>query len=326
MTAFSCASSRLRAWLQLLRLPNLLTVPGDPLAGFLLAGGAGVLLSSLWAVLASLSLYASGLVWNDVADLRVDQAERPGRPLPSGRIGRLPAIVSAALLMACGALCCAVLGPLSSRIGLALMAMILLYNFGLKRIPVLGPLAMGACRSLSLLLGASAAGSAFIFSPPVLAAAVTLGLYVAAVTQLARHETTPEKTGRLRSLHAGVLVAGFFVFLAFTPPLHAIAWLGFLGAALAALLSSLGAAYRLILHPARMARAAQEGWSSETPSNIREADFAAQIFPPTIGLLISNLLFIQAAFCLAGGGLGPGVALMALWPANRLLCRAFYAS
>jgi hypothetical protein len=71
-TQHSPASSpSIRVWLQLLRAPNLFTVPGDPIAGFLLAT-FGVLTSKvIFAVAGSVCLYAGGLLLNDFA--------RPGR-------------------------------------------------------------------------------------------------------------------------------------------------------------------------------------------------------------------------------------------------------
>src|SRR5438876_11164896 len=78
----------LRAWLQLFRVPNLFTVPGDPLAGFLLATGGRIDARVVFAILASLFLYAAGLAMNDLADFDEDRRERPKRPLASGAISR----------------------------------------------------------------------------------------------------------------------------------------------------------------------------------------------------------------------------------------------
>ncbi|WP_344048315.1 UbiA family prenyltransferase, partial [Streptomyces thermoalcalitolerans] len=72
-------------WAELLRLPALFTVPGDALAGTAAAGrtpGARTLL----AIGSSLCLYQAGMALNDWADRTEDAAERPHRPLPSGRI------------------------------------------------------------------------------------------------------------------------------------------------------------------------------------------------------------------------------------------------
>ncbi|HAU38264.1 MAG TPA: 4-hydroxybenzoate polyprenyltransferase, partial [Phycisphaerales bacterium] len=43
---------------------------------------------------------------------------------------------------------------------LALLATIVAYDAGAKRVPVVGPLVMGLCRALSLLLGATASWGA----------------------------------------------------------------------------------------------------------------------------------------------------------------------
>jgi len=58
------------AWLRLFRLPNLLTVPGDVLAGFLLTSTitAGAWGKLLLAIPSSLMLYAAGLLLNDLFD------------------------------------------------------------------------------------------------------------------------------------------------------------------------------------------------------------------------------------------------------------------
>ena len=69
--------SKAMAWLQLLRAPNLLTVPGDPVAGYLLAMHGGVpRMELLGAVLASLFFYCAGLLLNDVRDLDEDRRDR----------------------------------------------------------------------------------------------------------------------------------------------------------------------------------------------------------------------------------------------------------
>ena len=77
-------ASPLRTWLQLFRAPNLFTVPGDPLAGYVLASYGALESDVFFAVGASVCFYAAGLLDNDLADLAEDRAERPARPLPSG--------------------------------------------------------------------------------------------------------------------------------------------------------------------------------------------------------------------------------------------------
>lgn len=181
-------ASKIKSWLQLFRAPNLFTVPGDPLAGFFLASaGAGRFRPAvLLAILASLCLYGFGLLLNDLMDLREDREERPGRPLPSGAVSARAAWTAAGALAVCGLVACATLGWKPFAAGAGIFLAILAYNCGLKAVPFVGPLTMGVCRGLSLLLGATLARS---FSAAAIAAALFTTLYIAAVTLLSRRET-----------------------------------------------------------------------------------------------------------------------------------------
>ena len=83
------APSRLRAWLELLRLPNVFTAVADVMMGFLVTH-ATLRPASEFALLvaASCCLYLAGMVLNVVFDVEQDTTERPERPIPSGRITR----------------------------------------------------------------------------------------------------------------------------------------------------------------------------------------------------------------------------------------------
>lgn len=78
------------------------------LAGALLAGGGAALArpSSWLAAISTALALAAGNAWNDLADVREDQVNRPTRPLPSGRLTPLAARQAAAVA-ALGALACA---------------------------------------------------------------------------------------------------------------------------------------------------------------------------------------------------------------------------
>ena len=88
-------------------------------------------------------------------------------------------------------------------LALALAGCVLAYDGLLKTTP-LGPLAMGACRSLNLLLGATAAGSfdALAQGPPLFVA-LGMGLYITGVTWFARNESG---TSDRRQLTAAVML------------------------------------------------------------------------------------------------------------------------
>ena len=83
--------SPLRAYLELLRLPNLFTAAADVAMGFLFVRATWAAPRHDWLLvpvaLASILLYASGVVLTDVFDRTIDSRQRPERPLPSGRIG-----------------------------------------------------------------------------------------------------------------------------------------------------------------------------------------------------------------------------------------------
>ncbi len=83
------AESRLRAYVELLRLPAVFTAMADVALGFLFTHPTlepWRIFVALW--LASSSLYLAGMVLNDVFDAQLDARERPERPIPSGRIAR----------------------------------------------------------------------------------------------------------------------------------------------------------------------------------------------------------------------------------------------
>ena len=123
--------------LQLIRLPNVITAAADGVAGWLLVGGASSE-PSAWPALAgaSMCLYAAGMALNDYFDLDVDRRERPGRPLPSGRVaaGVAAAIGWAGLTLGLVLALVAGEGGLSSTliVGVLLALAILSYDAGLK--------------------------------------------------------------------------------------------------------------------------------------------------------------------------------------------------
>lgn len=173
------------AWAELLRLPALFTVPGDVLAGAATAPGRPGA-RTLCAIGTSLCLYEAGMALNDWADRAEDAAERPHRPLPSGRVRPAAAFTAACALTATGLALAARAGRPALAVAAPLAATVWAYDLGLKRTPA-GPVAMAAARSLDLLLGAAAAGSARV--RPALSSAALLGTHTLALTTVSRHET-----------------------------------------------------------------------------------------------------------------------------------------
>ena len=191
-------------YLRLLRFANVFTALADVMMGYVLVQRQISPLPPLAGLLAaSALLYCAGMVFNDVFDVEIDRRERPDRPLPSGRIS-LPAARGLGVTLMLAGLAAgwgtavAAQAPVwrSGMLATLLAACILAYDGGMKATR-LGPLAMGLCRFLNVLLGASsgavdARGGDFLgYQPYVLVAAAGLGVYVAGVTWFARREVEP---------------------------------------------------------------------------------------------------------------------------------------
>ena len=215
-----------RAYLQLLRLPNVFTAVADVVTGFLFIRT----LESAWdtAVLALLAgassaLYLSGMVFNDLFDREVDAQERPGRPIPSGAVSERAArrlawiLMGAGLVLAIGAgiTLQSVVPPI---VAAGLSACILLYD-GVMKATVFGPLVMGGCRSLNVLLGMSVAPEAW--SSAAFLTAGAIGIYITGVTVFAKTEADRPSRGFLM---AGlVILLGGVAMLAPVPLMRAAA-------------------------------------------------------------------------------------------------------
>ncbi|MBZ9643852.1 SCO3242 family prenyltransferase, partial [Streptomyces sp. PSKA30] len=172
------------AWAELLRLPALFTVPGDALTG---AAATGVRANSrtLLAIGSSLCLYEAGMALNDWADRAEDAAERPHRPLPSGRIRPSSALTAACALTAAGLALAARAGRPALTVATPLAVTVWAYDLALKHTPA-GPVAMAAARGLDLLLGAAATTGR---TREALPSAALLGAHTLAVTTVSRRET-----------------------------------------------------------------------------------------------------------------------------------------
>ena len=186
------------AYLELVRVPNVFTSMADVVMGFLFTHAAmGATDGWVFALVvgASAALYSAGTVLNDVFDYEQDLRERPGRPLPSGRISRARArrigwaLLTLGVALAWGAAAAAAdFRP--GLVGSLLAACVVLYDGVLKPTP-LGPVAMGACRMLNVLLGMSASVAPWRAEHWLVAAAV--GIYIAGVTWFARTEARPSR-------------------------------------------------------------------------------------------------------------------------------------
>ncbi len=194
--------SPIRAWFELLRLPNVFTAVADVAMGFLITHAAGASAGRWYEfallAIASCGMYLAGMVLNDVFDVAVDTQERPQRPIPSGRISRSTAARFGWGLLAGGFAASAAAGVLSQDwrpplVAAALAGCVVIYDRYAKLGPT-GPIFMGGCRALNVLLGmglatgslAQASSGSWVVAHYLIAASI--GIYIVGVTWFARTE------------------------------------------------------------------------------------------------------------------------------------------
>ena len=161
----------------------------------------------------SAALYSAGMVWNDFFDVEQDKRERPFRPLPSGRIARRSAAFLGTALLVAGLGFSALAGWFSTGassiillVAGLLAVVILLYDAWLKRTWI-GPVAMGTCRFLNVLLGLTLAEGTSLPGAARIYVALVVGLYIVGVTWFARTEARTSKKSALAGAASVMAVA-----------------------------------------------------------------------------------------------------------------------
>jgi 4-hydroxybenzoate polyprenyltransferase len=295
----------LGGWLRLVRLPNLCTVPGDPLFGFLAGGGNLADPRLPWLAGAVLLLYVFGLIDNDLCDLAVDRAERPGRPLPSGCVGLGAARMARWACAMAGLAAAAVAGPAPFAVSVLLLILVAAYN-RFKHYPPLGPALIGLCRVFAVAVGLIA--SPLKVTNPLLLSAVPMiwFFFIYGVGTAAAGEA---RVGRVRG--RGIL--------ALTP----IIWLAFVLGSTAPDYGVVGLAPGLLLGYAAAGLAVVQGiraWfmlgGTPAPRQVQQ----------TIGGLVAGMVFLQASGCALAGAPHSGMhaaalAVLLLWLPARWLGR-----
>lgn len=148
-------------YLVLIRPANVITAIADifagiAISGILLGGISWVTVSNATGlIIATACLYAGGIVFNDVFDLELDKKERPERPLPSGQISRNQAIWFGLTLFFFALVAAWMVSVESLVFAIGIIVCATSYDKYFKHFVVGGPLVMGLCRGLNLLLGIS---------------------------------------------------------------------------------------------------------------------------------------------------------------------------
>jgi 4-hydroxybenzoate polyprenyltransferase len=278
---------------ELIRLPAVLTVPGDVLLGAAASGQRRSLHRTAGLVGASSCLYLAGMALNDYADRAIDAVERPGRPIPSGRVTPTFALsLAGALTVAGGLLAVGADGRHALKVFAPLAAAVWAYDLGLKSTSA-GMPAMSACRGLDV-----AAGAGVDRAASALPAAVVVAAHTAVVTTVSRREVQGAGASLARGALAGTagvtaLTAGF-VLRASRRRTGRAAALGLL------------AAYGVVV-----GRPQAEAVRDPSPARLQRV----------VGSGICGLILLEAALVAGIGSLAAGTGLAALWPLARWLGR-----
>ncbi len=201
---------------RLARPANLPTAAADIFAGIAIAIGVndqnlGTFFTnnsfnSLCLILASVLLYAGGVVLNDVFDAKIDKIERPERAIPSGLVPLKSAAIYGTLLLLLGFLAAFYVSVLSGLIAGVLMIAIVMYDAFSKNHEFIGPLNMGVCRGLNLVLGMSVLNDVNYWWY-----ALVPVIYIFAITLISRGEV--HGNNKRHIIWAGLLYAVVFFFV-----------------------------------------------------------------------------------------------------------------
>jgi hypothetical protein len=184
-----------RVALDLGRVSNLPTVWTNVLAGIMLSGATGDAGVFAAALLSMSLMYVAGMFLNDAFDAEIDARQRPGRPIPSGRVAARSVFAYGYAMLALGLLLMASMGAAAFGAAALLAALVVFYNYHHKANPY-SPLVMGMCRMLTYVASAFAATGGADLPLPVIQGALVLLADLIGLTYVAKQE----ERGRLGKL------------------------------------------------------------------------------------------------------------------------------
>jgi 4-hydroxybenzoate polyprenyltransferase len=198
-----------------------MTSIADVLAGVVISGffASGALqfedlLPVFWLSLSTVGLYGGGIIFNDVYDAELDRIERPERPIPSGKVKVFEASLLGGILLIFGVLMAFLYSQVSAIIAILIALCALLYDKAGKHHSFFGPINMGLCRGLNLLLGISIIPSTL---NDLYWLAIIPVIYISTITLISRGEVHGGSRATLYSACAlyGVVIA-FILYFSFT--------------------------------------------------------------------------------------------------------------
>ncbi len=146
------------AWLRLVRLSGMVTLLSNALAACAVVFASGGDIrhfaahvyqhgqNALWVACASICLYASGMIWNDVFDIDRDRDLYPHRPLVSGKLSPVSVFLGGIIITLLALFCAGQIGYRGFYAAGIIVAFSFCYNGFAKHIPFIGALCMGAVR------------------------------------------------------------------------------------------------------------------------------------------------------------------------------------
>ena len=279
----------------LVRLPSVLSVPGDVLLGAATSGSRERPAKIAGLTASSSCLYLAGMALNDYADRKTDAAERPRRPIPSGRVSpRFALRLAAGLTLAGLGLAYVAGGRRSLGVALPLAATVWAYDLAVKKTSW-GPVAMAGCRSLDVLMGATDIRKS-------LPAVCVIGAHTFLITTVSRKEAQ----GGTKRLALGALAGTAAVTAGAAGTSLGKSGAGtFEKARRDAALALLGA------HAASMGKAELGALKSPNASNLQRI----------VGAGVLGLMPLEAGMLAGAGALGRAAVLAAGWRLARKLAR-----
>jgi heme O synthase-like polyprenyltransferase len=209
-------------WLRLGRVSNLPTVWSNVLAALALAGGLALEARTLALAVAFSIFYVGGMYLNDAFDRNIDRAQRPDRPIPSGKVSAATVFTIGFAALALGTLATGLVARATgasvvraTSSGAVLAALIVGYDAYHKQNP-LSPLLMGACRVMIYVAVSYCVSPST--SAPVLLGAAALWCHLIGLTYAAKQEALNRLT-RVWPLAFLALPAAYGVYLALAQPL-----------------------------------------------------------------------------------------------------------
>ena len=186
MSAIAVRTPRPLTLLKLGRVSNLPTVWTNVVAGAVVASASAKPEWLLQVGLAMTAFYVGGMYLNDYFDREIDARERPDRPICAGDISADSVRAIGFGLLVLGVLLMAPFGMTAAVWGVALGAVIVLYDLWHKG-NAFGPVIMSACRAL-VYCGAGVAISGTLH-PALILWAVVLAAHVVGLTYAAKQES-----------------------------------------------------------------------------------------------------------------------------------------